>query len=87
MNNNRSNIDKILNSIDDEPKNLKKPTIVVKPAVQQPNRIVEQKTNEQPIIKKQESTAIETLNYEDIQKRADEHFGSTSTSLVQVIVV
>ncbi|WPL39841.1 hypothetical protein [Malacoplasma iowae] len=43
MNNNRSNIDKILNSIDDEPKNLKKPTIVVKPAVQQPNRIVEQK--------------------------------------------
>ncbi|EGZ31071.1 cell division protein FtsZ [Malacoplasma iowae] len=83
MNNNRSNIDKILNSIDDEPKNLKKPTIVVKPAVQQPNRIVEQKTNEQPIIKKQESTAIETLNYEDIQKRADEHFGSTSTSLVQ----
>ncbi|KFB07430.1 cell division protein FtsZ [Malacoplasma iowae] len=83
MNNNRSNIDKILNSIDDEPKNLKKPTIVVKPAVQQPNRIVEQKTNEQPIIKKQESTAIETLNYEDIQKRADEHFGSTNTSLVQ----
>lgn len=82
MNNNRSNIDKILNSIDDEPKNLKKPTIVVKPAVQQPSRIVEQKSNE-PILKKTETRAIESLDYDDIQKRADEHFGTTSTSLIQ----
>ncbi len=82
MNNNRSNIDKILNSIDDEPKNLKKPTIVIKPTVQQPSRIIESKSNE-PILNKPESSAIETLNYEDIQKRADEHFGSSSTSLVQ----